>query len=173
MGGCGHETVRWESAARASPCSSVSQQCWCQQSLQRLLLLGAHPSHRPCDSTALLCSQLQPQHNKAHLNTWGAVVWLRSPKAATHHLIAASSFQNCCKFFQLLVTNICHSLHLKKWGGCLSILEIWRGQAEGGNHAERSFTKMDVSRKKLYSKKSYPKPFSILCVAKIKFYWEK
>lgn len=173
MGGCGHETVRWESAAGASPCSFVSQQCWCQQSLQPFLPLGAHPSHRLCVNMALLCSRLLPQHNKAHLSTLGAVVCLRSPKAATHHLIAASSFQSCCKFFQPLVRNICHSLHLKKWDGCLLILEIWRGQAEGGNHAERSFTKMDGSRKKLYSKKSYPKPFSILCVAKIKFYREK
>lgn len=38
---------------------------------------------------------------------------------------------------------------------------------------ERSLTKTDGARKKLYSKKYKSKPFSILCVAKISFYKEK
>lgn len=44
---------------------------------------------------------------------------------------------------------------------------MWGGQVNRGNFTERSLTKTDGARKKLYSKKYKSKPFSILCVAKI------
>lgn len=49
---------------------------------------------------------------------------------------------------------------------------MWGEQAKGGNYAERSITKADRVRKKMYSKRYKSKPLSILCVAKILFYRE-